>query len=74
MECIHSNLQQVDTKTKRCLFYEEKDKQDVAKYTAQCGTTAASRKFKHRFPNLNESTVRPCLEKYKENLKEKSKK
>ena len=31
--------------------YDEKDKQDVAKYTAQCDTTTAIRKFKHRFPN-----------------------
>ena len=38
MECIQSNLQQVDTKKKRRLVYEEKDKQDVAKYATHCGT------------------------------------
>ena len=69
MECIHSNLQQVDKKRKRHYVYEEKDKQDVPKYTAQCGTTAAIRKFNPRFPNLNESTVRPWLKKYREHLK-----
>ena len=63
MECIQSNLQQVDTKKKRRFVYEEKDKQDVTKYAAQCSTAAAIRKFKHRFPNLNESTLRPCLKK-----------
>ena len=26
MECIQSNLQQVDTKKKRCFVYEENDK------------------------------------------------
>ena len=26
MECIQSNLQQVDTKIKRCFVYEENDK------------------------------------------------
>ena len=68
MECIQSNLQSV--KKKRHLIYEEKDKQDVAKYAAQCGNTAAIRKFKQRFPNLNESTIQPWLKKYRENLKE----
>ena len=66
MEYIQSNLQQVHTKKKRRFVYEEKDKQDVAKYAAQYDTTAAIRKFKHRFPNLNESTVRPWLKKYRE--------
>ena len=47
MACVQTNLQQVDTKKKRCFVYEEKEKQDVAKYAAQCGTTAAIRKFKH---------------------------
>ena len=74
MECIQSNLQQVDTKKKRRFVYEEKNKQDIAKYAAECGTTAAIREFKHRFPNLNESTVRRCPKKYRENLKEKKKK
>lgn len=74
LECIQNNLmQQVDTKKKKRSVYEEKDKQDIAKYAAQFGTTAAIRKFKHRFPNLNESTVRPWLKRYKENLKEKKK-
>ena len=57
IECNQSNLQQVDTKKKRRFVYEEKDKEDVAQYAVQCGCTAAIRKFKHRFLNLNESTV-----------------
>ena len=68
-------MQQLDTKKRRRFVYEEKDKQDVAIYAAQYGTTAAIRKFKHRFPNLNESAVRlrPWLKKQRENLKEKKK-
>ena len=73
IECIKSNLQQVHTKKKRRFDYKEENKQDIGKYAAQCGTTAAIRKFKHRFPNLNESIVRPWLKKYRENLKEKKK-
>ena len=71
MACIQINLQQVDTKKKKCFVYEEKHKQDVAKYAAQCGTTAAITKFKHTFSNLNESNVQAWLKKYRENLKEK---
>ena len=63
MECIQSNFQQVDTKKKRHFVYEEKNKQDVAKYRAQRSTTAAIRKSKHRFPSIDESTVRPWLSK-----------
>ena len=37
------------------------------------GTTAAIRKFKHRFPNLNESTVRSWFKKDMENLRERKK-
>ena len=64
VECIQSSLQQVDKKKNRRFVYKEKDKQDVAKYGAQCDTTAAIRKFKQRFPNLNESTFRPWLKRY----------
>ena len=50
---------------------EEKDKQEITKYAAVCGVTAAIRKFKQKFPNLNESTVLPWVKKYKEILKAK---
>ena len=56
-------MQHVDTKKKRRFVFEKQDEQDGPKYAAQCGTTAAIRKFKHIFPNLNESTVRPWLKK-----------
>ena len=56
---------------KKRVVCEEKDKQEIAKYAAVCGVTAAIRKFKQKFPNLNESTVRPGVKKYKEILKAK---
>ena len=66
-------MQPVDAKKKRRFVYEKKDNRDIAKYSAQCGTIAAIRKFKRRFPNLNENTVRSWPKKYKEKLKEKKK-
>ena len=52
-----------DAKNKKRVVYEEKDKQEMAKYAAVCGVTAAIRKFKQKFPNLNESKVRPWVKK-----------
>ena len=66
-------MQPLDAKKKRRFVYEKKDNRDIAKYSAQCGTIAAIRKFKPRFPNLNENTVRSWPKKYKEKLKEKKK-
>ena len=66
-------MQPVDAKKKRRFVYEKKDNRDIVKYSAQCGTIAAIRKFKRRFPNLNENTVRSWPKKYKEKLKEKKK-
>ena len=60
-----------DAKNKKRVVYEEKDKQEIWKYAAVCGVTAAIRKLKQNFPNLNESTVRPWVKKYKEILKAK---
>ena len=59
-------------KNKKLVVYEEKGKQEMAKYAAVCGVTAAVRKFKQKFPNLNESTVRPWVKKYKTNNGESS--
>ena len=66
-------MQPVDAKKKRRFVYEKKDNRDIVKYSAQCGTIAAIRKFKSRFPNLNENTVRSWLKKCKAKLKEKKK-
>ena len=60
-----------DAKNKKRVVYEEKDKQVIAKYATVGGVTAAIRKFKQKFPNLNENTVHPWVKKYKEILKAK---
>ena len=44
----------------------------VVKYACSHGVTNAIRFFKKEFPNLTESTVRPWVSKYKEEIKKKS--
>ena len=50
---------------KKRTVYPEKDKQEIAKYAAICGVTAAIRKFQPKFPHLTESTVRPWVKSHK---------
>ena len=72
MDSIQESLTlSADAKNKERVVYEEKDKQEIAKYATVCGVTATIRKFKQKFANLNESTVRPWVKKYKEILKAK---
>ena len=52
-------------------MFGEKEKQEIAKFASEDGT--AVRKFKKKFPILTESTIRPWVKRYKENLKEKTK-
>ena len=52
---------------------EEKEKQEIAKFPSKHGHAAAVRKFKKKLPTLSESTIRPWVKRYKENLKEKRK-
>ena len=74
LKYIQRNLmQQVEKKKNKRFFYESINKQNIAKYTFQFGPTKIIRKFKHRFPNLNENTARHWLTKCKKNLKEKKK-
>ena len=60
-----------DAKNKERVVYEEKDNQEIAKYATVCGVTAAIRKLRQKFANLNENTVRPWVKKNKEILKAK---
>ena len=71
LEKIHESLKVVQGggKKKR-MVYAEKDKQEIAKYAAVCGATAAVRKFQQRFPHLTESTVRPWVKSYKKSIQE----
>ena len=69
--CIQEDLKRC-SKTKERVVYQEKDKQEIAKYAAMCGATPAVRKFKVKFPRLTESTIRSWVKKYKEMIKAKS--
>ena len=53
--------------------YDEKDKQEISKYPFTHRLAVAVRKIKLKFPNLNESTVRLWVKKYKQNLKRNAK-
>ena len=53
-------------------MYKEEEKMKVVKYTCSHGVTNAIRFFKNEFPNLTESTMRPWVNKYKEEIKKKS--
>ena len=56
-----------ETKKKRV-----RTKMKVVKYACSHGVTNAIRFFKKEFPNLTESTVRPWVNKYKEEIKKKA--
>ena len=58
--CIQEDLK-LCSKIKECVVYQEKDKQEIAKYAAMCGATATVRKFKVKFPRLTESMICPCI-------------
>jgi len=48
--------------------YTPKDRYLIGKYSNENGASAAARKFKYRFPRINESTVREFMKKYREKL------
>ena len=54
-------------------MFGEKEKQEIDKLASEHSHEAAVRKFKKRFPTLTESTIRPWIKRYKENLKENRK-
>ena len=53
-------------------MYKEEEKIKVVKYACSHGVTNAIKFFKKEYPNLMESTVRPWVNKYKEEIKKKS--
>ena len=73
LESIQESLSGTSARKLERTVYDEKDKQEIAKYTSKHGFAAAVRKFKPKFPNLNESTVRAWVKTYEENLKENAK-
>ena len=53
-------------------MYKEEEKMKVVKCACSPGVTNAIRFFKKEFPNLTESSVRPWVSKYKEEIKKNS--
>ena len=74
VENIHESLKVVQGGgKKKQTVYVEKDKQEIAKYAAVCGATAAIRKFQQKFPHLTESPVHTWVKSYKKSIQEQKK-
>ena len=54
---------------RKYLKWKEEDRYTIGKHASENGATAAVRKFKGKFPNLNESTVRGFPDRVEEELK-----
>ena len=52
--------------------YTDMERHDIGKYVSEHGIQPALRKFKERFPTLNESTARSVKKKYEELLRKNS--
>ena len=52
--------------------YKEEEKNRIARYANMFTVAQAVYHFKSEFPNIKESTIRPWLKKYRENLREKT--
>ena len=74
LEKVEESLKVAREGKKNRTVYAEKDNQEIAKYAAICGVTAAIRKFQPKFPNLTKSTVLPWVKCYKRSIKEQKKK
>ena len=74
LEKVKESLKVVWKEKKKQTVYAEKEKQEIAKYAAICGVTAAIRKFQPKFPNLTQSTVHPCVKSHKKSIQEQKKK
>ena len=68
---VQKSLQVDKLQNKKRYVFGEKETQEIAKLASEHGHAAAVRKFKKKFPILTESTIRPWVKRYKENLKEK---
>ena len=49
-------------------MYSDEERYKIGKYTSERGPAAAVRKFKSKFPKLNESTCWSIKKKYEEEL------
>lgn len=55
---VQESLEVAQAGSKKRTTYVEKDKLEITKYAATRGASAGIRKFRQKFPNLTESTIR----------------
>lgn len=67
---IHTSYEEASTsKRSKYMKWSEKDRYEIGKYASLNGPAATVRKFKQRFPALNESTTRTFRSKVEADLK-----
>ena len=74
LEKVQESLKVVREGKKKRTVYAEKDKQEIVKYAAICGVTAALIKPQPKFPNLTKITVRHWVKSHKKSIQEQKKK
>ena len=74
LEKVQESSKVTREEKKKRTVYAEKDKQEIAKYAAICGVTAAIRKFQPKFLNLTKRTVRPWVKGHKKFIQKQKKK
>ena len=72
-ETISQEISSSKNARKRYFKWDDKDRYSIGKYASVNGNTAAVRKFKERFPHLNESTVRSLRKKTEDEIKKAAK-
>ena len=68
-QAVTSSVESIKPTRSSYKKYSPKDRYKIGKYANDTGSTAAVRKFKDKFPKLNESTVREFRKKYQDQLK-----
>ena len=73
IESVQKSLEVDKLQNKKRFVFGEKEKEEIAKFASEHGHAAAVRKVKKKLQTVTESTIRPWVKRYKENLKEKRK-
>lgn len=69
-EAASSAMKESDkNKRERYYKYTDEERFNIGKHMAELGAASSLRKFKGKFPNLNESTLRSMRDKYEKELK-----
>ena len=71
---VQKELQNSSKKRQSYVKYTPEDRYEIGKYASENGPISSVRKFKIKFPKLNESTARTFRSKYESELAEAKKK